>query len=80
MVNKARIHGELRKFESYLWNSIKSDNKLRLEIKQFMIIRKITQLRIHGIKNQVIWIRIRGVIEVLSWDKNSITKLIKNQN
>ena len=51
MVNKGRIHGELGNFERYLENSIKSDIELRLEIGQFMILRKITQLRIHGIKS-----------------------------
>ena len=40
MVNKGRIHGELGNFERYLWNSIKSDDELRLEIGQFMILRK----------------------------------------
>ena len=64
MVIKGRIQEELGKFEIYLWNSVKSDNELRLEIGKFMILRKITQLRIHGIKNQVIWKRIHRVIEV----------------
>ena len=64
MVIKGRIHGELGKLEIYLCNSVKSDNELRLEIGCFSILRKITKLRIHGIKNQVIWIRIRRVIEV----------------
>ena len=47
MVNKGRIHRELEKFERYLLNLIKSDVELRLKIGQFMILRKITQLRIH---------------------------------
>ena len=64
MVIKGRIHGEFGNSERDLWNSIKSDEELRLEIEKFIILRKITQLQIHGIKNQVIWIRIRGVIEV----------------
>ena len=64
MVIKGRIHGELGKFERYLQNSVKSDDELRLEIGRFDILRKITQNRIHGIKNQVIWIRIRREIEV----------------
>ena len=51
MVIKGRIHRELGKFEIYLWNSVKSDNELRLEIGQFMILRNITQLQIHRIKN-----------------------------
>ena len=63
MVNKGRIHRDLGNFERYLRNLIKSDDELTIEI-GFMILRKITQLRIHGIKNQVIWMRIRGVIEV----------------
>ena len=66
MVIKGQIHGELGKFEIYLWNSVKLDNELRLEIGRFSILRKITQMRIHGIKNQLIWIRIRWVIEVWS--------------
>ena len=76
MVNKGRIHGELGNFERYLWNSIKSDDELRLEIEKFMILRKITQLRIHEIKNWVIWIRIRGVIKVRKWEKIRIVKMI----
>ena len=64
MVIKGRIHGELGKFERYLSNSVKSDDELRLEIGRFSILRKITQNRIHGIKNQVIWTRIRREIEI----------------
>ena len=52
MVNKCRIHTELGNFERYLLNLIKSDDKLRLEIGKFMILRKITQLQIHRIKNR----------------------------
>ena len=66
MVIKGRIHRELGKFEIYLWNSVKSNDELRLEIGRFMILRKITQFQIYGIKNQVIWMRIRWVIEVWS--------------
>ena len=80
MVIKGRIHRELGKFERYLWNSVKSDDELRLEIGHFHILRKITQFQIHGIKNQVIWIRIRREIEVWSLEKNSFQKTIKNQN
>ena len=54
MVNKGRILGELGKFERYLENSIKSNDELSLEIKQFIILSKITQLQIHEIKNRVI--------------------------
>ena len=59
MVIKGRIHGELGKFEIYLYNSVISDDELRLEIGRFSVLRKTTQLWFHGIKNQVIWIRIR---------------------
>ena len=59
MVNKGRIHRELENFERSLWNSIKSDDELRLEIGKLMILRRITQLRIYEIKNPVIWITIR---------------------
>ena len=37
MVIKGRIHGELGKFEIYLWNLVQSDDKLRLEIGRFSI-------------------------------------------
>ena len=78
MVIKGRIHGELWKFERYLCNSVKSDDELRLEIKRFSILRKITQFQIYGIKNQMIWIRIRRVIKVRSQMKIRIANLIKN--
>ena len=64
MVIKGRIHGELGKFERYLWNSTKLEDELKLAIGQFMILRNITQLWIHGIKNQVIWKKIHRAIEV----------------
>ena len=79
MIIKGRIHGELGKFEIYLWSSVKSDDEIRLEMREFMILRKITQFWIHGIKNQVIWIRIRREIKVWSLEKNSFRKTIKNQ-
>ena len=78
MVLKGRIHGELGKFERYLWNSVKSDDEMSLEIEDFIILRKITQFRIHEIKNQVIWIRIRREIEIWSLEKNSLRKMIEN--
>ena len=80
MVIKGRIHGELGIFERYSWNSVKSDDESRLEIGRFDILRKITQNRIHGIKNQVIWIRIRREIEDWRWGKNSFRKTIENRN
>ena len=80
MVIKGRIHVELGKFERYLSNLVKSDDELRIEIGHFSILIKITQFRIHGIKNQVIWIRIRRVIEIWSLEKFSFRKTIKNWN
>ena len=76
MVIKSRIHGELGKIERYLWNSVKSDDELRLEIGRFSILRKITQNQIHGIKNQVISWRIRREIEIWREEKNSFRKMI----
>ena len=66
MVNKARIHGEIRDFQEIFWNLIKSKDELVIEIGRF---RKITQRRIHGIKNHSIWITIRGEIKELSGEK-----------
>ena len=80
MIIKGRIHRELGKFERYLWNSVKSDDEVRLEIGRFSVLRKITQFRIHEIKNQVIWIRIRREIEVWSLERNSFQKMIKTGN
>ena len=76
MVIMGRIHGELGKFERYLQNLVKSDDESRLEIGKFDILRKITQNRIHGIKNQVIWWRIRREIEIGREEKNSFQKTI----
>ena len=63
VVNKGRIHGELRYFWYISWNLIKSDYEYRWEIREFDKFRKITQIRIHGIKNHSIWIKIRGEIK-----------------
>ena len=41
-VNKRRIHGDLRYFFMYLLNLIKSDDKMRLEIRDFDIFGKRT--------------------------------------
>ena len=80
MVNKGQINGESGKFLRYLWNSIKSDNKLSLKIRKFSVLIKINQLWIHIIKYRVIWIRIRRVIEDWKWEKIRSRTLIKNQN
>ena len=69
MVNKGRIHGEIRDFRQIFWNLIKSDNELVIEIRKNGRFRKITQRRIHGIKNHSICISIRGEIKEQSGEK-----------
>ena len=68
------IHGELRYFLDILWNSMKSNYELGYEIRDFDRFGKITQRRIHGIKNNLIWIKIRGDIKEQKLDRKSITK------
>ena len=63
MVNKGRIHREIRYFREIFWNLIKSDNELRCEIRESGGFRKITQRCIHQIKNHSIWISNRGEIK-----------------
>ena len=63
MVNKARIHRELRYFRDIFWILIKLDNELRWEIRENGGFRKITQRSIHGIKNHSIWNSNRGEIK-----------------
>ena len=55
MVNKGRIHGELRYFWDISSNSIELDDELRWEIREFDKFRKKTQRWIHGIKNHSIF-------------------------
>ena len=45
MVNKGRIHKEIRDFLEIFWNLIKSDNELVIEIRENGRLRKITQRR-----------------------------------
>ena len=63
MVNKGRIHRELRYFRDIFWNLVKLDNELRWEIRENGIFRKITQRSIRGIKNRSIWISNHGEIK-----------------
>ena len=69
MVNKGRIHRKIRDFREIFWNLIKSDNELVIEIRENGRFRKITQRRIHRIKNHSIWISIRGEIKEQSGEK-----------
>ena len=69
MVNKGRIHREIRDFQDIFWNLIKSDDELVIEIRKNGRFRKITQRRIHIIKNHSIWISIRGEIKERSGEK-----------
>ena len=56
MVNKGRIHREIRYCREIFWDMIKSDDELVTDIRKNGRLRKITQRRIHGIKNHSIWI------------------------
>ena len=69
MVNKGQIHKEIRDFREIFWNLIKSYNELVIEIRENGGFRKITQRRIHIIKNHSIWISIRGEIKERSGKK-----------
>ena len=80
MVNKDQIHREIRDFREIFWNLIKSDNELVIVSKENGRFRKITQRRIHGIKNHSIWISIRGEIKERSGEKFPKIRRIKNQN
>ena len=61
MVNKGRIHMELRYFREIFWNLGKLDDELRWEIRE--IFREITQRSICGIKNRSIWTSNHGEIK-----------------
>ena len=80
MVNKSRIHREMRDFIEIFWNLIKSDDELVIEIMKNGGFRKITQRRIHGIKNHSIWISIHGEIKEWSGEKFPKIGRTKNQN
>ena len=60
---------EIRYFREIIWNLIKSDNELVIKIRENGRFRKITQRRIHGIKNHSIWISNRGEIKERSGEK-----------
>ena len=78
MVNKGQIYGEIRDFWEIFWNLIKSDDELVIEIRENGRFRKITQRRIHRIKNHSIWISIRQEIKEQSGEKffNAIKRKI----
>ena len=63
MVNKGRIHRELRYFREIFWNLVKLDDELRWEIRENGVFRKITQRSICGMKNRSIWISNHGEIK-----------------
>ena len=63
MVNKGRIHRELRYFLGILQIRSKLDKELRWAIRYFDGIIKKTPRRIHKIKNHSIWIKIREEIK-----------------
>ena len=77
VVNKGRIHGQLRKIWIIFWNSVISDDEMWIEIRDFDIFGKKTRRKIHGIKNHWIWIKILEEIIGWTWEKflkNKITK------
>ena len=80
MVNKGRIHKEIRDFREIFWNLIKLDDELVIEIRENYGFRKITQRQIHRVKNHLIWIIIRGEIKERSGEKFLKIGRTKNQN
>ena len=62
VVNKGRIHKEIRYFLEIFWKLIKLDIELVVENKKNGRFRKITQRRIHGINIHSIWITNYGDI------------------
>ena len=56
MVNKGRIHGEIRKFMMISSNLIKSDDELMIEVGENDRLWKKTSKYFHKIKNHRIWL------------------------
>ena len=79
MLNKGQIHVEKTDFREIFWNLIKSDDELVIEIRENGRLRKITQRRIHRIKNDSIWISNREEIKEQSTEKflNAIKRKTK---
>ena len=63
MVNKGRIHREIRKLLMFSSKLIKSDNELMIEIRENGKLWKRTSNRFHGIKNHQNWSWFRGEFE-----------------
>ena len=63
MVNKGRIHREIRYFREIFYKWIKSNDELVIKNRENGRFRKITQSHIHGIKNHLIWISNRREIK-----------------
>ena len=63
MVNKGQIHSKIRYIREIFWKMIKSDDEIVIENRENSGFRKITQRRIHRIKNHSIWICNRGEIK-----------------
>ena len=79
MVNKGRIHRELRYFQDIFWNLVKLDDEFR-ENGRFI---KITQRSIRGIKNRSIWISNHGEIKDgsgMKFSESQRTQLKLKQN
>ena len=69
MVNKGRIHREIRKFMMFSLKLIKSDDKSMVEIGENGILWKITSNCFHGIKNHRNWSWFRGELDDQSGKK-----------
>ena len=71
MVNKGRIHREIRKFLMYSLKLIKSEDELMIEIGENDKLWEITSNRFQGFKNHRIWTWFRGEIKDWSGEKIS---------
>ena len=80
MVNKDRFYGELRYFWGISLSSIKSDEELRWEIRDFDIFIKMNQIKIHKIENHRIWIKIRKEINEQKLGRKSEREERENQS
>ena len=84
MVNKGRIHMEIRKFLMFSSKLIKSNDELMIEIRENGKLWKRTSNWFHGIKNHRIWFWFRGEIDDRSGEKISdeeitiLTKIKQN--
>ena len=77
IVNKGRIHREIRKFLMFSSKFIKLDDKSMVEIGENGILWKTTSNRFHRIKNHRNWSWFCGEIEVRSRGRFPNVKIAK---